>query len=379
VKKAVFLFLLVLASFVPARVEAQEEVSFPSCINPSGSVVASYQNGTHGIVGSSETYSGADTVYSLGDGNYVQCFCDNGRGIQTNWWKTNTSDENWISIPNGENWGLESGSYLAQNLDYNCGASTNNDNNGSGGSGGGNPSAPTCNDAAPGSAPVLIRVDRGENSATLYWTKAADPVSYYLVAYGTASGNYQYGNPNVGDKNTTSYTVNNLNGGVTYYFAVRAGNGCRPGSFSNELSESVTGGVVFGQAFGFFPGVLGIDDRLGKGVFSESGEGEVIGVGNTEVICGRCIWWQILLGEAALLALYYFLVRKNEYFRRHLVIGALVGALAYTVFLFLNRGVCPDGIIDLKFTTIPCKLFWALDAGVYTLAGLLFAKFHSSK
>ena len=378
-KKLAFLFLLILGSLLPQPVQALENPNFPSCLAPTGTVVASYASGTHGIVGSNETYTGSDTVYSLGEGNYVQCFCDNGRGIQTNWWKTNTSDENWISIPNGENWGLESGSYLAQNLDYNCGASANNGNNGSGGSGGGNPSAPTCNDAAPSSAPYLYKIDRGENTATLYWTKAQDPVSYYLVAYGTTPGNYIYGNPNVGGKETTSYTVTGLSGGVTYYFVVRAGNGCKPGPFSSEISTNPTGGVGFGQAVGFYPGVLGIDDRLGKGGATSSAEfAEVIGA-TTSKNCANCLWWPILLGEAGLLALYYFLVRKNEYFRRHLAVGGVIAALAYLVFLILNQGQCAEGVIDLKVITLPCKLFWVLDAGVYALADLLFAKFHSSR
>ncbi|MDO8515024.1 MAG: fibronectin type III domain-containing protein [bacterium] len=115
------------------------------------------------------------------------------------------------------------------------------------------PSAPSCNDAKPGSAPNLISAVAGTNSVTLYWTEAADPVTYYLVSYGN------YGNPNVGGKGTTSYTVTHLSGGTTYTFKVRAGNGCKPGDYSNELS--VTPGGVFieeGPAEGFIPGVLGV-------------------------------------------------------------------------------------------------------------------------
>lgn len=96
--------------------------------------------------------------------------------------------------------------------------------------------APTCNETKPGSAPTLLLAKADVNNVTLNWTKALDPVTYYLVTYGTSSSFYKFGNPNIGGKDTTSYTVYNLSGGRRYYFRVRAGNGCAPGDFSNELS-----------------------------------------------------------------------------------------------------------------------------------------------
>ncbi len=102
----------------------------------------------------------------------------------------------------------------------------------------------SCKDSAPTGAPMLqSAVSNGANQITLTWSQATDPVSYYLVAYGTSSKQYAYGNPNVGTKGTTSYTVGSLANGTMYYFVVRAGNGCAPGSYSNELS-AVAGGIV---------------------------------------------------------------------------------------------------------------------------------------
>ncbi len=92
-----------------------------------------------------------------------------------------------------------------------------------------------CYDAAPGSTPQLTSaVSSDAHSVTLTWSAASTPVSYYLVSYGTTSGSYIYGNPNVG--NVISYTVGSLATGKTYYFAVKAVNGCMAGSYSNELS-----------------------------------------------------------------------------------------------------------------------------------------------
>lgn len=104
------------------------------------------------------------------------------------------------------------------------------------------PQPGTCTDSAPGSAPVITNAQSaGPHAITLTWTDATNPVSYYLVSYGVASGNYIYGNPNIGGQGTTSYTVGGLNIGTKYYFVIRAGNGCTPGNFSNEMS-TVAGG-----------------------------------------------------------------------------------------------------------------------------------------
>lgn len=117
---------------------------------------------------------------------------------------------------------------------------------------------PACSDAKPTSAPVLLSW-RAENpnEITLTWSKAKDPVTYYLIAYGTSSGSLQFGNPNIGGSDTTSYAIKGLGGGTTYYFKVRAGNGCMPGEYSNELSVTPFGNDLTEIAEGFETGVLG--------------------------------------------------------------------------------------------------------------------------
>lgn len=128
---------------------------------------------------------------------------------------------------------------------------------GDGGSDGLSGKAPVCTDSKPGSAPTLLTAVAGTNSVTLTWSAASTPVTYYLVTYGTGPGLQQFGNPNVGGIGTTSYTVSGLSGASTYYFKVRAGNGCMPGDYSNELSATPSGGFISGPATGFIPGVLG--------------------------------------------------------------------------------------------------------------------------
>lgn len=145
-------------------------------------------------------------------------------------------------------------------------ATTNSGGGGGGGGGGsGTPSTPACNDQKPGNAPVLLSaVSNSANSITLTWAGAEDPVSYYLVTFGTRPGQQLYGNPDVGGNGTASYTINSLQGGRTYYFKVRGGNGCMPGDFSNEVSGVVTGGFIAqGKTpSGFAPGILGAGTEI---------------------------------------------------------------------------------------------------------------------
>lgn len=109
---------------------ANDAPSFPSCTNPSGNLKVSYDNGNHAIVGQTALRGGSDKVYSVGNSNYVQCFCPpTGSGIQTNWWKAGQLSEDeveslkklgWYFIPDGTAWGLESGVYMAKNESYSC-------------------------------------------------------------------------------------------------------------------------------------------------------------------------------------------------------------------------------------------------------------------
>jgi hypothetical protein len=121
-----------------------------------------------------------------------------------------------------------------------------------------NVSTPVCNDQKPESAPfLLLATSSGPNSITLNWLKAKGSVSYYLVTFGTKPGEQLYGNPNVGGSDATAYTINNLSGGKNYYFKVRAGNGCMPGDYSNEVIGRLTGGYVTGIPENFAHDVLG--------------------------------------------------------------------------------------------------------------------------
>jgi len=244
--------VIVSVALVLSMLAAQAAVSyavttpdFPTCSNPNGTLLVSYDNGTHGIVGSTATYQGSDKVYGLENGNVMQCFCsDTGSGIQTNWWKVSSLDQDqiqtlknlgWYFVPDGSAWGLTEGPYMAYNVAYACGTTTR----------GTTPAgAPECRADKP-SAPVLLSVVKNGSKATLTWSKS-DKATHYVIAYGVVPGLYPYGVPNTG--NQTSYTIEALDPDKKYYFEVIAVNDCMPSDPSTNGGGQVLGLATTGSA-----------------------------------------------------------------------------------------------------------------------------------
>lgn len=87
--------------------------------------------------------------------------------------------------------------------------------------------------------PVTMTVSSppSATTATLAWNAVTDPsLSGYNVKIGTASGLY---NRTISVGNVTSYTIDSLATGTTYYFAVTAYNSAGESSPSNEVSKSI--------------------------------------------------------------------------------------------------------------------------------------------
>ncbi len=166
-------------------------------------------------------------------------------------------------------------------------SSTNNSSGGDSNTSAGQ--APVCIDTKPGNAPKLLQAIAGTNYVTLNWLEAKDPLTYYLVAYGTTDDSLQFGNPNIGGKGTTNYKVEKLSGGISYYFRVRAGNGCMPGDFSNILSVYVEGETFSEPAQGF------TSDTSGNAIETQKEANEVTNRKDTQVLSQKLKYIPILV------------------------------------------------------------------------------------
>lgn len=109
---------------------------------------------------------------------------------------------------------------------------------------------PSCTTATP-TAPDLFQIDTSNNKAILYFAPASGFVNKYMISYGYTSGDDRFGVefPQNQQSGVVAYAINDLQPNTTYYFRVRAGNGCMPGSWGNEMkittAKSSTGAITY--------------------------------------------------------------------------------------------------------------------------------------
>ncbi len=113
-------------------------------------------------------------------------------------------------------------------------------------SGGSSNSGPQI-DAVPGST-VTLATNAGVIASTtevvLTWQKAKDPLTHYALVFGRSADKMEYGSPDIGDKNTTSYKVRFLTPGVTYYFRIVPVNGKTTGTPSAVIVLNTRTGIT---------------------------------------------------------------------------------------------------------------------------------------
>lgn len=154
--------------------------TFPSCLNPQGTIKVSYSSGTHGIVGSSNSYTGSDTVYNVLGNSVTQCFCgSDGQGIQTNWFAyqqlseqeiQDLKNDGWFQVPNGLAWGLSDQPYMAKNSNYSCSTSRV----------GGDSSTNSSSNSGSGSNPGVIGLATTGNALTILGLGLGSAVAFGL-------------------------------------------------------------------------------------------------------------------------------------------------------------------------------------------------------
>lgn len=235
--------------------------------------------------------------------------------------------------------------------------------------------APQCLDKPPQSAPIITSVIPGENSATVIWTEAEDPVTSYLIAYGTSTENYIYGNPNVGGKNTNSYTIAGLSGGKQYYIVVRAENNCAPGIFSQEATTFVSGASLNGNAAGFNEDILGTASVSAEtGLVEEIPDRNIFGVSNLDLqeSCSTCRYAiYLFVINCILSSIYGYFCRDSIKWRSVFLRGLLIPVSLGVIFYVIE--------VECRGTVWYCRYFTFIIFSVYLVTMLIFKKLLSSK
>lgn len=247
------------------------------------------------------------------------------------------------------------------------------------------PTPPACTDtepATPGSV-TLNRVNDTEVKVT--WGTATDPVTGYRVSWSkdTDIDGDGEGTRSVGKTTETNITGLNLTS-YTYYFKVRAVNGCKEGATTgiatigdgpNYLAPTPTPtptSVVPPPIPSPTPTteVLGVSTSSGtQGLNNLQSQKEVKGVTTSKC---NTYWWQILLLQSLLLALYYFRFAKNMNNRNLLMtsIGGLIAGLA--AFRLMNNCLSFNYFLFPNSSSLFLKYFILLDVAV--ILAIILAK-----
>lgn len=231
----------------------------------------------------------------------------------------------------------------------------------------------SCKNQRPETPPVLLSAQAKDRSVVLTWQEAADPVTHYLVAYSRNETDLEYGNPNVGPRGTTTYTVSELTNGVKYYFKVRGENGCKPGKFSNKLS------AISGYPSGFTVSRqpnLSIYKTVEGTSVSASLEEEIddekapppaplVVSKDQSLNCSTCVGLQLLVVELLFLLIFFYFAKKYLFLKQ--IYSALIPLFIYLVFYKIN-GSCPND-------SFWCKYFLQLNVILF----MIFIIFYKNK
>jgi len=226
-------------------------------------------------------------------------------------------------------------------------------------------SANHCTDPKPNSAPILTSAVAGEDSVTLTWIEAQDPVTYYLVAYGRSETDIEYGNPNIGPRGTTTYAVGGLVKGVKYYFRVRAVNNCKPGKFSNKLS-AIPG---FRESVANIPN-LSIYKSVQRSSISATPTIKAgVDISVPLVIATResskcliCVSWQLLIVEAILLITYLYISGRFTFLKQ--IFSMVIPIVVYILFWKINGQCFNEGFF--------CKYFLQLNVIIFMVIVIVY-------
>ncbi|MFH0772759.1 MAG: fibronectin type III domain-containing protein [bacterium] len=245
----------------------------------------------------------------------------------------------------------------------------------------------SCSASKPASPGGFSLQTLNNTDIKLTWNSVSDPYTGYKVSWGT-NENADSGGGSQSLGKTTQLTISGLDlANKFYFFKVQAINDCNasdwtggqtagngPQPTSTSPSSTITPTPSGGEGFAV---VLGAATENATptptSIIAQTpnGQGQPVVLGATAQKC-NCIWWQILLGELMVSALYFFLVAKDIKQRKHTVIGLGGIVLTFVLFRLLNKCLTFTYFIFANTPSLFCKYFIVADALI--LISLLLLK-----
>jgi|GEM_PF-3646855 len=97
---------------------------------------------------------------------------------------------------------------------------------------------PVCTDSKPASAPNLFQINASSATAKLFFSPVSNSNKYF-ISFSTQASAEEHGTEiSLGREGVQSHTLYLLKPNTTYFFKVRAQNGCMPGDWSNIMSST---------------------------------------------------------------------------------------------------------------------------------------------
>ena len=222
--------------------------------------------------------------------------------------------------------------------------------------------AARCTDASPGGIPIITSLTPQDKKVVITWTPAPEPVTHYVLAYGTAKDNLIYGAPNIGGKDARSFTVDLLTNGTRYYFRIRAVNNCKPGDFSDTRSVTVGNNIKNDTdipRMSFYKPVLGASTSAKKPGGAAVPSVQVFSLGQS---CQACAGWKLLVVEGGTLLIFFFL---SYYFR---IVKPWL-SLFIPILIYIYFSSIQGGCISHEFF---CEYFLLLNLILFILVVLFY-------
>ena len=106
-------------------------------------------------------------------------------------------------------------------------------------------SAPTCIDFKPFGLSDLFQINTTQNTAKLHFTPVI-ATNNYFISFSDKSNAEEHGElVSLASQGVQSHTVYFLKPDTTYYFKVRANNGCMPGDWSNIMKVKTSNSIYY--------------------------------------------------------------------------------------------------------------------------------------